>query len=130
MEVMFWKKRRIKRHRLPPERRREPRFADEVEITLVPQEADGVKNTKRALRVRAKNLSPGGLKVEGEESIPVGTVLWIRLYSPKTKREIRATAAVKWSAAVEEGKLYEIGLEFVQTGVHSIMDLIEHIYKG
>jgi hypothetical protein len=126
---MLWKKRRIKRRRLSPDRRREPRFADGVDIILVPQEAGGAKKEKRSFHVRAKNLSPSGLKVEGADPIPVGTVLSIRLQSPKTKRDIRATAEVKWLASVGEGELYEIGLEFVQTGVHSIMDLLEHIYK-
>jgi hypothetical protein len=127
---MLWKKRRIKRHRLPSDRRREPRFADGVEIHLVPQETGGVRSSRGSYHVRARNLSPGGLKVESAEPIPVGTVVSVRLQSPKTKRDIRATAEVKWITSVGEGKFYEIGLEFVETSIHSIMALLEHIYKG
>jgi hypothetical protein len=127
---MLWKKKRIKRRRRSYDRRREPRFADGVVINLVPQEAGGVRSDKRSYHVRAKNLSPGGLRVESVDPIPVGTVLSVRLQSPKTKRDIRATAEVKWLTPVGDGKVYEIGLEFVQTSVHSILDLLDHIYRG
>ncbi|HUU36838.1 MAG TPA: PilZ domain-containing protein [Candidatus Desulfaltia sp.] len=127
---MFWKKRRIKRRRLPPDRRREPRFADGVEINLVPQETAGVRGDKRSYYARTKNASPSGLKVESADPIPVGTILTVRLHSPKTRKDIRATAEVKWLTPVGDGKAYEIGLEFVKTTINSIMDLVEHIYKG
>jgi hypothetical protein len=127
---MLWKKRKIKRRRLPPDRRREPRFADGVEVVLVTQESRGVQADRRSYYAMAKNASPSGLKVESDDPIPVGTILSIRLQSPKTKKEIRATAEVKWFAPAGEGQGYEIGLEFVQTTVHSIMDFVEHIYKG
>jgi len=127
---MLWRKWKLKSHRRPDERRREPRFADGVEIDLVPNPTDGVKSAKRSYRVRAKNVSPGGLKVECVVPIPVGTVLTVRIQSPKTKRDIRATAEVKWLAPVEGGEVYELGLEFVQTNVHNILSLLEHIYKG
>jgi hypothetical protein len=127
---MFWKRRRIKRRRLPPDRRREPRFADGVEINLMPQDSAGVRGSKRSFYVLTKNVSPSGLRVESAEPIPVGTVFTVKLQSPKTKKDIRATAEVKWSTPVEDGKAYEIGLEFVMTSVHSIMDFIEHIYKS
>ena len=127
---MFWKKRRIKRRRLPSDRRREPRFADGVEINLMPQDPDGVHSDKRSFYALTKDVSPSGLRVESTEPIPVGTVFALKLQSPKTRKDIRATAEVKWSTPVEEGKGYEIGLEFVKTSLHSIMDFIEHIYKG
>ncbi|MFZ2053597.1 MAG: PilZ domain-containing protein [Candidatus Aminicenantales bacterium] len=127
---MFWKKRRIRRRRLPPDRRREPRFADGVEIDLVPQETPGVRADKRSYYARAKNVSPSGLRIESADPIPVGTVLSISFQSAKTKRDIRATAEVKWSTPIGEGEAYEIGLEFVKTDVRSLMDLVEHIYKG
>ncbi len=127
---MFWKKRRIKRRRLPLERRREPRFADGVEIHLVSKDPADVRGDKHSFYALAKDVSPSGLRVESAEQIPVGTVLTVKLQSPKTRKDIRATAEVKWSAPAGTGETYEIGLEFVETSVHSIMDFIEHIYKA
>jgi hypothetical protein len=127
---MFWKKRRIKRRRLPLERRREPRFGDGVEISLAPQDPAGIRGDKHSFYALAKDVSPSGLRVKSAEQIPVGTVLTVKLQSPKTRKDIRATAEVKWSTPVGEGEAYEIGLEFIKTSVHSIMDFIEHIYKA
>ncbi len=127
---MFWKKRRIKRARLSSDRRREPRFADGIEILLLPAETTGFQGERQSYYVRARNVSPSGLRVESADPIPVGTVLSVRLQSPKTKRDIRASAEVKWLNALGDGEAYEIGLEFVKTSVHTIMDFIEHIYKG
>jgi hypothetical protein len=127
---MLWKRRRIKRRRLPPDRRREPRFAEGVEIHLVLKDSAGVGGDNRSLYVLAKDVSPSGLRVESAEQLPVGTVLTVKFQSPKTRKDIRATAEVKWSAPAGTGETYEIGLEFVETSVHSIMDFIEHIYKA
>jgi hypothetical protein len=127
---MFWKKKRIKRHRLPSDRRREPRFADGIEIILLPTETVNFSGKKPSYYVKARNVSPSGLRVESTDPIPAGTVLSIKLQSPKTKRDIRATAEVKWLNALGDGEAYEIGLEFVKTNVHTIMDFVEHIYKG
>jgi hypothetical protein len=127
---MFWKKKRIKRHRLPSDRRREPRFADGIEVILLPTETVNFSGKKQSYYVKARNVSPSGLRVESTDPIPAGTVLSIKLQSPKTRRDIRATAEVKWSNALGDGEAYEIGLEFVKTNVHTIMDFVEHIYKG
>jgi hypothetical protein len=127
---MFWKKKRIKRHRLPSDRRREPRFADGIEVILLPTETINFSGKKQSYYVKARDVSPSGLRVESTDPIPAGTVLSIKLQSPKTRRDIRATAEVKWSNALGDGEAYEIGLEFVKTNVHTIMDFVEHIYKG
>lgn len=130
MEVVLWRKRRIKRPRGASDRRREPRFSDGVEIVLTAQEKDAEGRGPRSYYARTKDASPSGLKVESADPIPVGTVLSVRLQSPKTKSEIRATAKVKWVTRVKDGESYELGLEFVMTSVRTILDLVEHIYKS
>ncbi len=77
-----------------------------------------------------KDVSPSGFRVDSFDMIPVGTVLSVNLKSSKTRKDIRATAEVKWSTAGKGGKGYEIGLEFVKTTVRSIMDIVELIYQG
>lgn len=127
---MFLKRRRTKRPRGPSDRRREPRFADGVEIVLTKEERSGGPRAHRSYYARTKDASPSGLKVESEDPIPVGTVLSVSLKSPKTRKDIRATAEVKWLAPRGDGEFFEVGLEFVNTSVRSIMDLMEHIYKS
>ncbi|MGB7294510.1 MAG: PilZ domain-containing protein [Candidatus Aminicenantales bacterium] len=127
---MLWRKRRIKRRRQSTDRRREPRFADGIEIILASQETATEPSGRRSYCVRTKDASPSGLRVESDDPIPVGTVLCVSLKSPKTKKDIRATAEVKWTNRVRDGETYEWGLEFVMTTVRNILDLVEHIYKS
>lgn len=127
---MLWRKRRIRRSRTPSDRRREPRIADGVEIVLTSQETDAEGRGPRSYYAYTKDASPSGLKVEGADPIPVGTVLSVRIQSPKTKSEIRATVEVKWVTRVKDGESYELGLEFVKTTVRTILDLVTHIYKS
>jgi hypothetical protein len=37
---------------------------------------------------------------------------------------------VKWVTPIPDTRSYEIGLEFVDTSVRNIMELLDHIYKG
>ncbi len=127
---MFLKKRGKKGRRASRERRREPRYPEGIEITLVPQKPTRVRGGTRSYNVRMKDVSPGGFRVESFDFIPIGTVLAVNLKSSKTRKDIRATAEVKWITEAKGGKTHEIGLEFVETTVRSIMDIVEHIYKG
>jgi hypothetical protein len=126
---MFWKKRRKKKGRADLERRREPRTEDGCTITLTPQDRPGHLRQKVLFYGRAKNASPSGLKVDCDVRFPVGTVLSIKLQSPRTRQLIKASGKVKWVEPTADGQAYEIGLEFVETSMRSIMDLLEHIYK-
>jgi Tfp pilus assembly protein PilZ len=126
---MFWRKRKEKTGRDGPERRREPRCEDGCTVTLTPKD-----KTRRANSVlyyaRTKDASPSGLKIDTDVPFPVGTVLTIKLQSPRTRQLIQALGEVKWVTPYENGRAFEVGLEFVETSVRSIMDLLEHIYRA
>jgi hypothetical protein len=127
---MFWKKRKKKGSGTDPDRRREPRREDGCTITLTPRDKTGRRAEKALYYGRTKDASPSGLKIDSDVSFPVGTVVSIKLQSPKTRRLIQATGEVKWVTPDDEGRSFEIGLEFVETSIRSIMDLLEHIYKA
>ncbi len=127
---MFLKRRKLKRPRDRSDRRREPRFSDGTGIVLTVEESPGGRSGQRSYYARIKDASPSGLKIESEDPIPVGTVLSVSLNSAKTRKDIRATAEVKWLTRQADGDVYEVGLEFVRSTVRSIMDLVEHIYKS
>jgi hypothetical protein len=128
---MFWKK-KSKKKKTPSgkERRREPRLEDTNDISIEPCQAEKLGIEERMYHARTKNASPSGLKVQSEVQFPVDTLLNIKLKSPKTGKLIQATGKVKWVTRLEEGEAFEIGVEFVDTSINTIMDLLEHIYKG
>jgi len=127
---MFWKKRKTKESEADLERRKEPRRDDGCTITLKPRGDVGRRAEKALYYGRTKNASPSGLKIDCDVRFPVGTVLSIKLQSPKTRRLIQAAGKVKWVTPNADGQSFELGLEFVETSVKSIMDLLDHIYKA
>ena len=127
---MFWKKRKKKGNGTDLDRRREPRREDGCTITLTPRDSTGRRGEKVLYYGRTKDASPSGLKIYSDVSFPVGTVVSIKLQSPKTRRLIQAAGEVKWVTPIDEGRSFEIGLEFVETPIGSIMDLLDHIYKA
>lgn len=130
---MFWlKKKKPQKKKIPSgkERRREPRLEDSNELIIEPCQPETLGLEKRMYYARTKNASPSGLKVQAEVQFPLGTLLNIKLQSPKTKKLIQATGKVKWITNLEEKEVFEIGVEFVDTSISTIMDLLDHIYKG
>jgi Tfp pilus assembly protein PilZ len=123
---MFWRKKRKKMNKPPQEeRRREPRHADMTKIMLGPR-GDPERGTYYAW---TRDATASGLRIEAEAQFPVGTVLNIRLESPKTRKVIQAAGRVQWVIPIEDEEAFEIGLEFVETSVKVILDLLDHIYK-
>ena len=130
---MFWfrkKKAQKKKTPLGKERRREARQEDNNELAIEPCQAEKLGLEKRTYYARTKNVSPSGLNVQAEVQFPLDTLLSIRLQSPKTGKLIQATGRVKWVSRLVEGEAFELGIEFVDTSISTIMDLLEHIYKG
>lgn len=126
---MFWKKGKKKRRGYKHDRRKEPRREDGCAVTLALRDSPGPRGAKALHYGRTRDASPSGLKIDSDVSFPVGTVLTIKLQSPKTRRLIQATAAVKWVTPLGEGQGFEVGLEFVETSLRSILDLLDHLYK-
>jgi len=125
--MMFWKKWKKRRAGADRNRRREPRSEDGCTITLTPRHSPGRREGKVLYYGRTKNASPSGLKIDCDVQFPVGTVLSIKLQSPRTRQLIQAAGQVKWVTPMDDGRYFEIGLEFVETSVRSIMELLEHI---
>ena len=127
---MFWKRKKKKEPILEEdERRREPRHADANEIILQSRAAQELKVEEGVYRAWTRNASPSGLKVECDFSFPLGTVFDIKIFSPKSHKQIHAAGRVIWTARLKEVKAFEIGLEFVETSVDTILEIVDHIYR-
>jgi Tfp pilus assembly protein PilZ len=123
---MFWRKKRKKKKRLPEEeRRREPRHVDMTKIMMEPR-GDPERGIYYAW---TKDATASGLRIEAESQFPVGKVLTLKLESPKTRKVIQAAGQVQWVVPIENGEAFEMGVEFVETSVKTILDLLDHIYK-
>jgi len=127
---MFWWKRKKRETKPDLDRRREPRCEDGCTVTLTPRYGSGGRGEKTLYYGRTKNASPSGMKIDSDVALPVGTIFSIKLQSPRTRRLIQASGEVKWVTPNADGQGFEVGLEFAETSVRNIMDLLEHIYKS
>ncbi len=127
---MLFKKRKKKARAAADERRREPRTDDLNQVTLEPQGELPPGLGRGVYYAQTKDASPSGLKVEVDVAFPVGTRVLVKLKSPKTGKVIQALAEVKWTEPLNGEHGYRTGLEFVETSVDTILDLLEHIYKA
>lgn len=126
---MFWRRRKKDRDG-DLDRRREPRSQDGFPITLTPRDKPGRGGEKVLYYARTRNASPSGLSIDCDVAFPVGTVLSIKLLSPRTRQLIHASGEVKWVTPLTDSQSYEIGIEFVETSVRHILELLDHIYKA
>jgi len=128
---MLFRRRKKKKARRGPdgERRREPRTEDLAQVTLEPQGDLPPGLGRGVYYAQTKDASASGLRVETDVEFPAGTQVLVKLESPKTRKLIQARAAVKWSEKLEGGAGFGTGLEFVETPVDTILDILEHIYK-
>lgn len=127
---MFWRRKKAKKKRAPEERRKEPRQEDSSELVLEFEDLERPGGEKKVCPARAVNASPGGLKIQSPIPFALGSTCEIKLKSRRTGKSILARGRVKWVSSPEPGKPYEVGVEFAETPIRSIMDLLEHIYKG
>ena len=129
---MLFKRRRKKKRGRPVEadRRREPRTEDLNQVTLEPQGDLPPGIGRGVYYAQTKDTSPSGLKVETDAEFPEGTQVLVTLESPKTGKRIQIRAVVKWGERLKDGGGFGTGLEFVETPVDTILDLLEHIYKA
>jgi hypothetical protein len=126
----MWWRRKKKKAEADSERRREPRLEDGFPVTLIPRDRTGWRGTKVLYYGRTRNASPSGLRVDCDHEFQVGAVLTIKLQSPRTRRLIQASGVVKWVTPIADPQGYEVGLEFVDTSVRNILELLDHIYKA
>jgi Tfp pilus assembly protein PilZ len=126
---MFWRRKK-KKAKEDLDRRREPRLEDGFPVTLTPRNKSGNRGEKALYYGRTRNASPSGLRVDCDQEFPVGTVLSIKLQSPRTRQLIQASGEVKWVTPLPDTQSYEIGLEFVDTSVRNILELLDHLYKA
>jgi hypothetical protein len=128
---MFLRRKPKKKPKRPaPERRREPRTEDLNLIILEPRGELPPGIGRGVYYAQTRNASASGLKLETDVEFPVGMVLTIKLKSPRTRKEIKAAGAVKWVHPLKDGSGFVTGVEFVETALETVLNLVEHIYKA
>lgn len=111
------------------ERRKDARKGKETKIILKYVPPESGPECAKVLPGIAKNTSPGGMKIVIGEAIPPEAVVNIEFSLPEKDKPLDLRGRVKWVWNLEEGKSFEVGLEFIDPSSESLLDLLEFTYK-
>ncbi len=100
---------------------------NEIVITYLPPESG--PECGRILPGIAKNISAGGMKIVITEEIPPNAVVNVQFTLPNNGKAVDLKGRVKWVWSLDEGRGFEMGLEFVAPASESLLDLLEYTYK-
>jgi len=116
--------------RTSQEKRREVRIQAENKILLdLPPDAKRT-NGEELYCALTRDISPGGCRILINQIIPIDTVMKIELSLPTVRKVVKTKGKVRWVRNVEDGELFEMGLEFIDLPPDGLMALLEYSYQG
>jgi len=111
------------------EKRKEQRLKHESKITFEIISKEKRSHDKKIFLAVTEDISVDGVKILTDTRLPINTLLRINLSLAKPQKLISATGKVKWIKSLYNRKLYDMGLEFVNTPSAVVMDLIEYMFE-
>jgi c-di-GMP-binding flagellar brake protein YcgR len=111
------------------DRRREPRVENEtgIMVEMIPDALQGQQ--EKLCVVIGKNISAGGMKIKYGQGFSVGTKLRLKFLSSIPGKDICTEGQIKWMRMLEEERMAEMGVEFLDISLVDFMYLLEHVYK-
>ena len=96
------------------ERRKEKRQRqlNNIDVTVISEAAN--HSEVRIPYQYSDDISVSGVKIRGDISIPLNTLLQINLTLRHLKKQVTAIGEVKWVKTVIRNKVYEAGIQFIK----------------
>ena len=69
---------------------------------------------KKPVLAYIKNISGGGVCIQTEEPLPVGSLLQLRINMPLMSKPVTSIAKVAWSKKASKKGFYEAGIHFLE----------------
>lgn len=112
------------------DRRRDPRIEEEKEVILEIVNSRSLnEQEKRQLLARSLDISVGGIRLEAAEEFEPQSLIRLKIPSDQLGKWIQVFGRVRWIRKIEEERIIELGLEFIDTPPETVLDLMEHIYR-
>lgn len=111
------------------EQRRAKRIKKEAKVTIELIHTDKLTPDKKITYHVTKDISSSGLRILASTFLPINSLLKIRLSLTKPRRFITAFGKVRWLKGRYGDRLFEMGIEFVDTPQENIKALKEYIEK-
>jgi c-di-GMP-binding flagellar brake protein YcgR len=110
------------------ERRKDKRVAKRYKVNVLVFSGDKNKSTGEAKTKYSADISMSGIKLKSKTDYPLDTTMKLELYSRRTQRTLSVIGKVRWTKKLNKGKLYEVGLEFINTTPDKAYHLLDHIF--
>jgi PilZ domain-containing protein len=110
------------------EKRREQRRREEnkVSLELFAEEKNSRKNV--SVNALTHDISLSGARLLCDATFPVGTPMKIQITLSRTHKLVNLEGKVRWVKDVQDGELFEMGVEFIHTLPNKVMVLLQHLF--
>jgi hypothetical protein len=112
------------------EKRKEQRLKDENEISVTIVDDEKKPADGKSMDNHSIDISMSGVRIKSHVSLPVDTLITIKMKLKNLGKVITHIGKVKWNKGNIKDKSYEAGVEFVDTQDESNLFLQEYISRG
>jgi len=110
------------------EKRKDKRKDEENKAVIELAEGKADSANKISINALTQNISLSGVRLQSDKSFPVDTDVNLQITLSKSKKLLKINGKVKWVKDVQDGELYEIGVEYVEALPHKVMVLLQHLF--
>jgi len=110
------------------EKRKDKRKEEENKAVIELAEGKTESADKISINALTQNISLSGVRLQSDKSLPVDTHVNLQITLSKSKKLIKLNGKVKWIKDIQDGELYEMGVEFIEALPHKIMVLLQHLF--
>lgn len=115
--------------RAPGEKRIDSRVSEEDKVVVELLSEIDPPPAKRVFNALTKDISPGGVRLMTNVTLPVDSLVRMELALSKRRKLIQATGKIRWTRSVYGEELFELGVEFTEIALEDKMVLLEHTYR-
>ncbi len=110
------------------EKRKDKRKDEENKAVIEFADDKAGSSKKTSINALTQNISLSGVRLQSDSSFPVDTKVTLKITLSKSKKILKLNGKVKWVKDIQDGELYEMGVEFIEALPNKVMVLLQHIF--
>ena len=109
-------------------KRKEGRYKEENVAVITYISDDSRFDKSKTFQAFTQDLSSRGVNLLCATFFPEGSMLQIKLTLSKSRKILDLKGQVRWIRDVQDGEVYEMGIEFMEILPQKTLILMEHIF--
>lgn len=110
------------------EKRKDKRKDEENKAVIEFVEGKADSANKISINALTQNISLSGVRLQSDNYFPVDTKVNLQITLSRSKKLLKLNGKIKWVKDVQDGELYEMGVEYVEALPHKVMVLLKHLF--